>query len=160
MTFRLRPIRSEDDPAIAAIIREVMTSYGFVGQGYSIADPSLDRMTATYDHLRSAYWVLESDDRVVGGGGFAQLQGALPEVCEVQKMYFLPEARGHGWGRKLLALILEEAVRTGFTYAYLETVTSLKEANHLYRDFGFRLLEGPMGNTGHSRCNRWYGREV
>ncbi len=29
-------------------------------------------------------------ERIVGGGGFAPLAG-MPEVCELQKMYFLPK---------------------------------------------------------------------
>ena len=66
----IRPIRREDDAAIAAIIRTVMPEFGAKGPGFAINDPEVDHMTAGYERPRAAYFVVEgSDGRVLGGGG-------------------------------------------------------------------------------------------
>ena len=68
------PIRPEDNPAVARIIRTVMTEYGAVGPGYSIEDPEVDAMFETYDHPRALFLVLENNKgEPVGCGGIAPL---------------------------------------------------------------------------------------
>jgi putative acetyltransferase len=152
----LRPIRPEDDRAVAAIIRHVMTEFGAGGPGFAIHDPEVDAMSAAYRHPRSAYFVVEQDGTVVGGAGVAHLLGADEHICELRKMYFLPEARGHGMGRTLLLHCLNVAKGLGYTTCYLETLTGMDAAQHLYDQVGFRKLCQPLGATGHHGCDRWY----
>lgn len=160
MNIRMRPIRPADNVGMARIIRQVMTSYGLVGEGYSIMDPEVDHIADIYTTTKSAYWVLVGENGLLGGGGFGPLVGGDSHQCEVKKMYFLPELRGQGWGGRLLEMILEEAGKTGYTYAYIETVHQLKEANQLYQKYHFQPLDGPVGKTGHGACDVWYGLEL
>ncbi len=156
-TFVLRPIRPEDNPGIAEIIRTVMTEYGAVGEGYSIQDA----MFEAYNDKRSCFLVLENaGGRLVGCGGVAPLRGGDADTCELKKMYFLPEARGHGQGRRLVGILEEEARRRGFRYMYLETIAAMQEANRLYQKLDFESLPGAMGNTGHSACGLFYRKEL
>src|SRR6187549_3313138 len=95
----IRPIRPDDDAAVAAIIRAVMPEFGASGPGFAIMDPEVDAMSAAYRaEQRAGYWVVTTDDdqqRIIGGGGFAALAGTTEkDTCELRKMYFLPEARG------------------------------------------------------------------
>lgn len=152
----IRPIRPEDDAAVAAIIREVMASFGATGPGYSSSDPEVDAMSAAYDGARAAYFVLEEDGRVVGCGGIAPLAGADADVCELRKMYLLPVARGRGLGRAMLQRCLDAARGRGYRRCYLETLSAMDAAQALYAKAGFRRLAGPLGATGHSGCNRHY----
>ena len=46
-----------------------------------------------------AFVVLREDGRAVAGGGIRRLE---PEVCEIKRMYVVPEARGRGPGRSVL----------------------------------------------------------
>lgn len=156
----IRPIEEDDDPEVAAIIRTVMPEFGAVGPGYAINDPEVDTMTSAYRGKKAKYWVVEKDGRVVGGGGFAPLKGGDGTVCEVQKMYFLPEARGLGIGDKLLAQILREAKAVGFSRVYLETLEVMTAARKLYARHGFEPLCAPLGATGHSSCDAWYARPL
>jgi len=157
----LRPIRLEDNPEVAAIIRTVMTEYGAVGKGYSIEDPEVDTMYETYNNDRSLFLVLQTGDgRLVGCGGIAPLRGGDPGTCELKKMYFFQEARGKGQGRKLVELLEAEARRRGFQYMYLETIAAMQEANFLYKRLDFQPLDGPMGNTGHTSCGLFYGKHL
>ena len=84
----------------------------------------------------------------------------VSETCELRKMYFLPELRGTGMGIILLELCLEMAREKSFRRCYLETIEAMKEARRLYRKHGFTHLDAPMGNTGHSACNKWMVKEL
>lgn len=158
--FRLRPIRAEDDPAVAAIIRSVMPEFGAVGDGFAINDPEVDWMSRAYTAPRSAYFVIERDGVVQGGGGVAPLEGGDGDTCELRKMYFLPSLRGLGAGRALIERCLDAARGFGFTRCYLETLCGMSDARRLYERSGFRLIEGALGATGHGGCNTFYLREL
>ena len=71
----LRPIRSADDAAVAAIIRAVMTEHGAAGPGFAIHDAEVDGMSAAYAGGEARYYVVERDGAVLGGAGFARLHG-------------------------------------------------------------------------------------
>ena len=153
---QIRPIRAADDPAMAAIIREVMTSFGAYGPGYSINDPEVNAMSAHYPEPRAAFFVVEIGGRVLGGGGIGPLAGADADICELRKMYLLPELRGRGLGEKMLRRCLDAARERGYRRCYLETLTVMEPAQKLYVKSGFRLLHEALGATGHSGCNRFY----
>jgi putative acetyltransferase len=157
---RIRPIESGDDAAVAAIIREVMPRFGACGPGFALGDPEVDHMSAAYDQPGSAFYVLEDAGRLLGCGGIAPLAGADAATCELRKMYFLPEARGRGLGERLLRLCLDRAREFGYRQCYLETLTGMDAAMRLYQRLGFRLLPGPLGNTGHFSCDRQYLLEL
>ena len=156
----LRPITPADDDAVAAIIRKVMPSFGAQGPGFALEDAEVDWMSRAYAGPRAAYFVVERDGRVLGGGGIGPLAGAADDVCELRKMYFLPEARGHGCGERLLRHCLDRARDLGYRTCYLETLTGMDAAIALYEKLGFRRLAAPMGATGHHGCNRWYALEL
>ena len=75
-------------------------------------------------------------------------------------MYFLPELRGLGVGRRLLELCLSEMPRHGFETCYIETLAGMDAAMALYESAGFEPLDAPMGNTGHHGCDRFYLRAL
>ena len=154
--FTIRPIAATDDAAMAAIIRKVMPEFGAVGDGFAINDPEVDWMHRAYSAPRCAYFVLERDGVVIGGGGVAPLIGADPDVCELRKMYFLPEARGIGAGRAMMTRCLDAARTLGYRRCYLETLRGMDAAMNLYERTGFQPLNAPMGDTGHGGCNRFY----
>ena len=158
--FLIRPIDPRDDAAVARIIRRVMPEFGAGGPGFAIHDKEVDAMYESYSQPRSAYFVIESGGRVLGGGGVAPLIGGDADVCELRKMYFLPELRGRGAGRALMERCLETARELGFSRCYLETLTGMDAAQALYSRFGFVRLQAPMGNTGHHGCNRFFIREL
>ncbi|MCS2169389.1 GNAT family N-acetyltransferase [Scandinavium sp. TWS1a] len=149
----LRALTPDDNPAIARVIRQVSAEYGLTAdKGYTVADPNLDELYQLYSQPGHAYWVIEQDGKVVGGGGVAPLTCSEPDICELQKMYFLPEARGKGFAKKLALQAMDHAREHGFTRCYLETTAFLKEAIMLYEHLGFEHIDGPLGCTGHVDC--------
>jgi putative acetyltransferase len=161
MALRIRPIRPEDDAAVAGIIRVVMPEFGADGPGFAIHDPEVDHMSKAYSGPGAAYFVIEDPQgRVLGGAGVAQLAGGRPDTCELRKMYFLPELRGKGMGERMIRHCLETAKRLGYTRCYLETLTGMDAAMALYQKVGFQKLCAPEGATGHGGCDRWYAMEL
>jgi putative acetyltransferase len=156
----IRPIRSEDDAAIAAIIRTVMPEFGATGCGFAINDPEVDWMSRAYAQPRCAYFVVEQDGVVVGGAGIAPLEGGDGATCELRKMYFLPQARGRGAGAAAMQRCLQAARDAGFRQCYLETLGGMDAAMKLYERSGFTRIDGPMGATGHGGCNTFYLRAL
>lgn len=154
--YLIRPIEPRDDAAVAAIIRKVMPEFGAVGEGFAINDPEVDWMHRAYSAPRSAYFVVESDGVVVGGGGVAPLSGGDADTCELRKMYFLPQARGLGAGAAMMARCLDAARDFGFRRCYLETLCGMDAAMRLYERTGFRRIPAPLGDTGHGGCNTFY----
>ncbi len=68
----LRRITAADNAAIARVIRQVSAEYGLTAdKGYTVADPNLDELYELYSQPGSAYWVVEQEGEVVGGGGVA-----------------------------------------------------------------------------------------
>jgi len=158
--FTIRPIEPRDDAAVATIIRSVMPEFGAGGDGFAIHDAEVGAMHAAYTRPRCAYFVLEIDGKVAGGGGVAPLEHGEPDVCELRKMYFLPESRGRGAGRAMITRCLDAAREFGFKSCYLETLTGMDAAQALYRKQGFTSLCAPMGHTGHHGCDRWFIRTL
>ncbi|HEU4536693.1 MAG TPA: MarR family winged helix-turn-helix transcriptional regulator [Polyangiaceae bacterium] len=158
--FEVRPIARRDDAAMAAVIRAVMTEFGASGPGFAIHDAEVDAMYAAYRPPRAGYFVIEAGGRVVGGGGFGPLAGDVAGVCELRKMYFLPETRGLGLGQLLLERVQAAAAAAGYHTMYLETLGSMARARQLYEAAGFTRLGGPMGATGHFACDAWYSKRL
>ncbi len=151
----IREITSEDDPKIAAAIRSVLIEFGVPKVGTAYEDVTLDCMTETYDEDRKVYFVVEKGNAVIGGAGISPLDNYEGNVCELQKMYFLPEARGKGIGSAMMSKCLDFAKAEGYDQCYLETMPYMDDARKLYRKFGFEGIEGPMGDTGHYSCTVW-----
>jgi putative acetyltransferase len=148
-------IRQSDNPAVARIIRLVMTEFGAVGCGYSINDSEVEAMYEAYVSPGSAFFVVERKGKVLGCGGMGPLQGGEAGVCELRKMYFTQELRGTGLGTRLLGVILDAARTAGYSLCYLETLENMNHARQLYFKHGFKPISHALGSTGHSSCNSY-----
>lgn len=160
MPLDIRPIESRDDIAIADIIRTVMPEFGATGSGFAINDPEVDWMSRAYAQPRSAYFVVEQDGVVLGGGGIAPLDGGDADTCELRKMYFLRQARGKGAGAALMEHCLDAARESGFRRCYIETLGGMDAAMKLYERSGFERIPASLGATGHGGCNAFYIRAL
>ena len=148
----IRPIQPKDNVQVAKIIRSVLEDFNVPKVGTAYADTSLDCMFETYQKPRAAYFVLEENGKLIGGGGIAQLDNYEGNVCELQKMYFLDQARGRGLGTNMIDICLNKAKEFGYEKCYLETMSYMEAAQKLYKKYGFRYIDGAMGDTGHHAC--------
>jgi putative acetyltransferase len=177
-SFLIRPVCPSDTLAIRDIILESLVEHGAVGGGFASSDQDTQQMYEAFQREGRRYFVVErvgvkeEDSRVagnndlesnlptvLGGAGIAPLPGE-PGTCELVKMYFRPEARGLGIGKRLLQLCMEQAVKMGYTQIYLETIEQMHAARGLYEHLGFKQIPDQMGSTGHYSCNVFYHRKL
>ncbi len=103
---------------------------------------------------------MENNGRIVGVAGIAPLANEADSICELQKMYFLPETRGIGIGTEMMEVCIQSARNFGFEKCYLETMPFMLNAQKLYKKTGFEYISGPMGSTGHVSCPVWMLKEL
>jgi putative acetyltransferase len=151
----IRTILPDDNPALANIVRNTLAEFGANHQGTVYYDPTTDHLFELFQKERSIYYVAVINDSIGGGAGIFPSNGLPIDTCELVKMYLLPHARGLGLGRELIQRSLEFAKNAGYKKVYLESMPELTKALGIYEKFGFKYLNGPMGNTGHFGCDKW-----
>ena len=136
-----------DDPLVAelldAMVRSVEPLYGRIdvpgmpsGRPEDFAPPG------------GAFLVgFDGDGRAVCGGGVKRLEDG---ICEIKRMYVVPDARGRGTGRALLGALEDAARGLGYERARLDTGAKQPEAQHLYRSAGYREIPDYNGNVAAS----------
>ncbi len=153
--FIIREIQPQDNAQIAKVIRDVLIEFGVPKVGTAYEDQATDKMFETFKKTKSIYYVVENNNKIVGGAGISELDNFKGNICELQKMYFLPITRGKGLSSKLIKICLNEAKNFGFKSCYLETIPYMYSARALYTKNGFKYLDKPIGNTGHYSCSIW-----
>src|SRR5690606_15177000 len=151
----IREIQPKDAGTMADIVRNVILEVKIPTTGTAYQDKALEDLYTAYNGERKVYFVIEDQDVVVGGAGIAPIEGADKNTCELQKMYFLPQIRGKGFGLKLIQDCLKAAKSMGYTHCYIETMDTMKAAQNLYKKVGFTTIDSPIGNTGHCSCEVW-----
>ena len=79
-------------------------------------------------------------------------------ICELKRLYALPEFRGHKLGLKLTEESLSRAKALGYQEMYLDTNPSLIHANRLYENLGFADIEKYYDNP--LVCSRYMSRTI
>lgn len=158
--YIIREIKPEDNEQVKKIVQSVILEMGAPKVGTAYEDKALEDMFTTYQKEKAIYFVLEHNNKVIGGGGIAALDNFDGNICELQKMYFLPEARGKGYAAQMIEKCIAKAKEFGFEACYLETMPYMTAAQKLYKRNGFNQIESPMGNTCHYSCDVWMLRKL
>ena len=156
----IREIQQHDNDAIEQIIKAILNEFELPMLGTVYEDKEITSMYESYQLDSEIYYVIESERIVLGGGGIKHLRGFDDDVCELQKMYFLPEIRGKGYGKLLFNKCLDTAKEMGYKRCYLESASQLKVAIDIYEKRGFKHLDTPLGNTGHYSCGVWMIKDL
>lgn len=80
----------------------------------------------------------ESDGTPVGCVAIRELDD---RVCEMKRLYVVPEYRRHSVGRALATAIITAARHLCYSSMRLDTVPSMRGARHLYESIGFQEIE-------------------
>ena len=94
---------------------------------------TLDMLRAEISKTTSFGFLLETDGKAVGYA----CGSALFEDGEIDKVAVLSECRGKGYGKALVAKLLEEAMERGAQRMFLEVRASNTPALGLYQSTGF-----------------------
>lgn len=159
MHYYIRKIQNKDNKAIESIIRSCLMEFGANHEGTAWADPDLGRFSEIYNSEGNCYWIAEDENgKIVGGTGIGMLAGAAG-ICELQKMYCLPEVRGTGLSQRLIETALTYA-KQYYRQCYLETLENMVAAQKFYEKHGFYRIYEAVGETAHFACDVRYIREL
>ena len=159
MDYIIREIQDRDNQAVEHVIRTCLIEFGANHEGTAWADPDLGRFSKIYCTKGNRYWVAETADGIiVGGVGIGRMEGE-EGLCELQKMYCLPEARGTGIAHELIQVALNYA-KKHYSRCYLETLKNMVAAQKFYEKYGFARVCKPLGCTGHYACDVCYVKEL
>lgn len=129
----IRLATNDDGERIRALVFGVLDEFGLPSDP---AGKDADLNDIEVNYLRSGTFEVIEDK----AGALVGTYGLYPldkETVELRKMYFVPQIRGLGLGRKILERAVAKARQLGFKSIVLETISVLETAIHLYTRFGF-----------------------
>jgi len=160
MEIVIKPLEKKDNAVLAELIRVVFREFKIDKPGTVYTDPTTDSLYELFETPKSKYWVAEENGALLGGCGVFPTEG-LPSGCaELVKFYLAADARGKGIGKELMQKSFESAKELGYKQLYLESFPELGKAIGMYEKAGFRLLEKPLGNSGHFACTLWMIKDL
>ncbi len=156
----IRKVEQSDNEALAELIRDTFIEFDAPKEGTVYSDPTTSDLYSLFTKENSVLWVGEIDGVISGCCGIYPTEG-LPEKCaELVKFYLRPSARGVGLGKSLMNQSIASAKEMGYENIYLESLPEFSKAVKMYENSGFRLLERPLGNSGHGSCTVWMIRSL
>lgn len=159
MNYSIREIQQKDNQEVEHVIRTCLIEFGANHEGTAWADPDLGRFFELYQAEGCKYWVAADESgKIVGGAGIGKLNG-IAGVCELQKMYCLPEARGNGTAHQLMRTALEFAGEH-YDRCYLETLENMTAAQRFYEKWGFERIQEALVKTEHFACDVRYLKKL
>ena len=137
-----------DSPDVAVLARAQQEELRALdGEG----DIGPTREAAMFEPPDGVFLVVREDGRAIACGGLARFD---EKRAELKRMYVVPEVRGRGYGRRVLAELEAYARRLGYTGIVLETGELQAEAIGLYRSAGYERIPcyGAYAARAWSRC--------
>jgi len=136
---RLIPADSADALALVeAMVENLRAVYGRSVQG---STPSAT--PADLSPPGGGFVGIYESDRPVAGGGVKRLSA---EIGEIKRMYVVPDRRGQGLARRLLAELEELARELGYRAVRLDTGIKQPHAHALYQSAGYLEIPDYNGN--------------
>lgn len=160
MKSSIRTIQQNDNHELAKMIRQVFIEHNAPQIGTVFSDSTTDHLFELFRDENSILWVLEIDDRAVGCCGLFPTAGLPVKCVELVKFYISNDARGNGYGLKLMNKCLESAKELGFESVYIESLPEYAKAINMYIQAGFKQLNHALGNSGHTACDLWFLKEI
>ncbi len=158
--IEIRKIIKSDNAIISKIIKSTLIELEANLKGTAYYDAETNAMYEAFQKKRTIYFVATIDNEIIGGCGIGILPNMESTICELQKMYLLPKARGHKIGFRLLQKCIDFAIKNGYSKIYLETFPKMENAVNLYIKNDFKSLKKSLGNTCHYACNMWMLKDL
>jgi GNAT superfamily N-acetyltransferase len=130
------------DPVARALVAAMLEEIGELYEPGLPAGPS-----ARPEELSppgGGFLALFEDGRAVAGGGVKRLDA---RVCEIKRMYVVPDARGRGLGAALLTALEDLACDLGYAVVRLDTGARQPGAQRLYERSGYLPVPDYNGNA-------------
>jgi GNAT superfamily N-acetyltransferase len=145
MSIQIRLAIPDDAASIAWVLHQAFVQYEslYTAKGFAITTPTPVEIEQRWNE--GPVWLALKNGRFVGTVAAV----AKGDALYIRSMAVVPNARGQGIGKILLAEIESFARAGGFQRMLLSTTPFLDDAIHLYERFGFeRTPDGPHDLAG------------
>jgi GNAT superfamily N-acetyltransferase len=142
-----------DDPAARALVGALLQD---LAERYGEEDGAPSTTAGQFAEPAGVFLLAHLDGAPVACGGIRRVAA---EVAEIKRMYVVPEARGQGIARALLAALEDAARARGYATLRLETGLSQPEAIELYTSSGYEPTE-PFGYYARFPNARFYAKAL
>lgn len=105
-----------------------------VDLGFQGNDEEFKCLSENYSSDESKIFLARINETPVGCAAFRKVDN---HTCEMKRVYVRPAARGSKLGAKLVDIILEEAIKSGYKKICLDVLPEFKAALNLYKSYGF-----------------------
>jgi len=153
LMFTLRKAIAGEEARILDLVSNVLADYGLIVNPEK-TDKDISDLDRYYFENNGWFAVIDDGVRIIGSYGIFKISN---RVCELRKMYLLPEFQGRGLGRSMMEDALKQARELGYVEMVLETNTLLDKAIQLYSKFGFEEYKPDHLSD---RCNYAMRKEI
>jgi GNAT superfamily N-acetyltransferase len=147
---------SYDAPAAAALIDAVQKEYVELYGGPDDAPVQPQEFAPPHGRFVIGYVAIHDDSVPVAMGGLRRLDAT---TVEIKRMYVVPDHRGRGYSRVVLARLEDLARSLGARRVLLETGMKQPEAMRLYETSGYERVEG-FGHYCGQELSVSYGKSL
>jgi N-acetylglutamate synthase-like GNAT family acetyltransferase len=136
MTAEIIAVTSADLDAVRRLFRDYEAEIGvdLCFQGF---EQELEHLPGAYAPPRGRLLIAKGNGEAIGCVALRPLKTA-DDICEMKRLYVQPAMRSTGVGRQLVERIAAEARSAGYCVMRLDTLSTMKKAQQMYRRFGFR----------------------
>ncbi len=156
----IRKVKQEDNTALAAMIRAVFDEHAAPHECTVYSDPATDDLYGLSQQKKAVLWVAELNGEVLGCCGIFHTAGLEDGVAELAKFYLSEKIRGKGTGKQLMLQCFQSAKEMGYKKLYIESLPQFAKAVSMYEKYGFKMIDKPLGNSGHTSCNIWMIKDI
>jgi GNAT superfamily N-acetyltransferase len=142
MAVQFRPGRSDESPG-RELLRELNDLFNAQYPGRVVRPGSV---TTPEEMMppEGIFLVGYEDERPIAIGGLRRLQDG---ICEIKRMYVVPNARSRGVGRALLTALEQAGRQLGYERARLDAGPKQQHSRALFEKTGY--LQIPKYNNNH-----------
>ena len=135
-SFTIIPVRSHEDlKATISLFYEYAKSIG-IDLSYQSFDDEMANMPGKYSPPTGELLLArDSSGKAIGCGALRPLD--FVGICEIKRLYVAPIGRGTGIGKALTGVIIETAVKLGYSEMRLDTLPTMAAAINMYQGLGF-----------------------
>jgi putative acetyltransferase len=127
----------EDLGKVVDIFREYVAS-PTVDLSYQDYETEFANLPGNYAPPDGQLLLAWQSEQVVGCVALRKIDA---DICEMKRLYVRPAARGEQRGQRLVAAIVQEARRAGYSEIRLDVLPEFVAAKRIYDQFGFEAAE-------------------